>query len=50
MPALTKKSIIEIKYSYKILEILKITCREDIGIKARSGVLSGTGSQAAPRR
>ncbi|MDR0800865.1 MAG: pilus assembly protein [Endomicrobium sp.] len=50
VPALTKKSIVEIKYSYKIPKILKITDREDIEIKARSEVLSGTGSQGAPKR
>jgi hypothetical protein len=50
VPALTKKSVVEIKYSHKIPKILKITGREDIEIKARSEVLSGTGSQSAPER
>lgn len=45
-----EKSVVEITYSYKIPEVLKITDRESIKIKARSEVLSGTGSKGAPKR
>jgi len=48
--ALPKKSVVEIKYSYKIPKTLKTTVRKDIEIKAHFEVLSGTGSQGAPKR
>ncbi|MDR0800839.1 MAG: pilus assembly protein [Endomicrobium sp.] len=50
LTVLAEKSIVEITYSYKIPEVLKITDRENIEIKARSEVLSGTGSKGAPKR
>ncbi|MDR3256571.1 MAG: pilus assembly protein [Endomicrobium sp.] len=49
-PVLTKKSFVEIKYSYKIPAILKIIGKENIEIKTRSEILSGTGSQGALKR
>jgi hypothetical protein len=45
IPAFSKKSFVEIKYSYKIPSILKIIGKDVIEIKARSEVLSGSGSQ-----
>jgi hypothetical protein len=47
IPAFSKKSFVEIKYSYKIPSILKITGKDVIKIRARSEVLSGAGSQKA---
>jgi uncharacterized protein (UPF0333 family) len=43
-PRATKKSFVEIKYSYKIPKILKIIGNDSIKITARASVLSGTGS------
>ncbi|GHT70336.1 hypothetical protein AGMMS49950_05110 [Endomicrobiia bacterium] len=50
IPGFDKKSFVEIKYSYKIPRVLKITGKKNIEIKARSEVLSGSGSQSASRR
>jgi hypothetical protein len=44
-----KKSFVEIKYSYKIPNVLKIIGKNNIEIKARSEVLTGTGSHGASR-
>jgi uncharacterized protein (UPF0333 family) len=47
IPVFSKKSFVEIKYSYKIPSVLKITGKDAIEIKARCEVLSGSGSQKA---
>ncbi|AKL97811.1 TadE family protein [Endomicrobium proavitum] len=45
-----KKSYVELVYTYKIPPILKFTGRENIEIKARSEILSGTGSSSETKR
>jgi hypothetical protein len=49
-PIFVKKSFVEIKYRYKIPKILKVIGKENIEIKAYSELLTGTGSQGAPKR
>jgi Flp pilus assembly protein TadG len=50
IPSLNQKSFVEITYSYKIPIILKIIGEKNIKIKARSEVLSGSGSPKAAKR
>jgi hypothetical protein len=49
-PKLSKSSVVEIRYLYKIPKIFKILGREFIELKARSEVLSGVGSQRVLKR
>jgi len=49
-PRLSKKSVVEIKYSYEIPKIFKMMGKGGMEVKARSEILSGTGSQRALKR